>query len=245
MWLDSRRRGAKGDADCNERVVVARQVVRPPGPGRRATAASRSLAFASSDTTVKRPTNMGVYTDAVLLDHGELLWLNPLPMKLVDRKTGSDGLRDFDMKEFRTQFPRAVVCKLWTRSHARSGMQGRHGTRWREGATEDPSTLASLSSVSRYERPCCSHLQRPHKRPCGSAGGGCAASSPGPRRRRRRPATARAGSRASDVARRVAGLGVRHWRPRTAIAPWPPLAGRWRACCAKATQRVSCHRRRH
>ena len=67
-----------------------------------------SLVLGPASRPAARPTKTGVYDDAVILDHEELQWINPLLSVQVAEHPGETLLWDFDELEFKREFVAAA-----------------------------------------------------------------------------------------------------------------------------------------
>ena len=68
-----------------------------------------NIVLGSTDRLQPQPTKTGIYDDAVILDHRELAWMNPLLRRLVQRGPSDEYLWSFDEIEYRREFERAAV----------------------------------------------------------------------------------------------------------------------------------------
>ena len=68
-----------------------------------------SIVLGSTDKENPLPTKMGIYDDAVILDHSELEWMDPLLAKLVHSRPRQEPLWDFTAVDFRREFSQAAV----------------------------------------------------------------------------------------------------------------------------------------
>ena len=106
-----------------------------------------------------RPTKMGVYDDAVILDHEELAWLDAPFRALQAQRAGTAPLWNFDEAEFHTAFCRAAeLCGMGhlhlTPYHLRHAGPSWDALRRRRTQREIQrrGRWASQTSVQRYER---------------------------------------------------------------------------------------------